>query len=63
VSTTAATGFCRVTVVAPDSRIDVALPEDIAVARREVRSKGSHGGVGCGICRPSSVRIEGLMLR
>ena len=32
VSTSAATGFCRVTVVAPDSRIDVALPEDIAVA-------------------------------
>jgi type VII secretion integral membrane protein EccD len=32
VSTTAATGFRRVTVVAPDSRIDVALPEDIAVA-------------------------------
>ncbi|MEU9705737.1 type VII secretion integral membrane protein EccD [Streptomyces sp. NPDC047981] len=31
-STTAGTGFCRVTVVAPDSRIDVALPEDIAVA-------------------------------
>ncbi|MET8176425.1 type VII secretion integral membrane protein EccD [Streptomyces clavifer] len=31
-STNAATGFCRVTVVAPDSRIDVALPEDIAVA-------------------------------
>ncbi|WP_411574532.1 type VII secretion integral membrane protein EccD [Streptomyces fradiae] len=31
-STSAATGFCRVTVVAPDSRIDVALPEDIAVA-------------------------------
>lgn len=31
-STTAATGFCRVTVVAPDSRIDVALPEDIPVA-------------------------------
>ncbi|MER5888811.1 type VII secretion integral membrane protein EccD [Streptomyces sp. NPDC001941] len=31
-SQTAATGFCRVTVVAPDSRIDVALPEDIAVA-------------------------------
>lgn len=27
-----ATGFCRVTVVAPDSRVDVALPEDIAVA-------------------------------
>ncbi len=32
VSTTAATGFCRVTVVAPDSRIDVALPVDIPVA-------------------------------
>lgn len=32
VSTTAATGFCRVTVVAPDSRIDVALPVDIAIA-------------------------------
>ncbi|MEU1144685.1 type VII secretion integral membrane protein EccD [Streptomyces sp. NPDC005863] len=31
-SSPAATGFCRVTVVAPDSRIDVALPEDIAVA-------------------------------
>ncbi|NJP16861.1 MULTISPECIES: type VII secretion integral membrane protein EccD [Streptomyces] len=31
-STTAATGFCRVTVVAPDSRIDVALPVDIAIA-------------------------------
>ncbi|WP_206739222.1 type VII secretion integral membrane protein EccD [Streptomyces sp. L2] len=31
-STTAATGFCRVTVVAPDSRIDVALPMDMAVA-------------------------------
>lgn len=26
------TGFCRVTVVAPDSRVDVALPDDIAVA-------------------------------
>ncbi|GAA0481126.1 type VII secretion integral membrane protein EccD [Streptomyces sp. NPDC046215] len=31
-STSAATGFSRVTVVAPDSRIDVALPDDIAVA-------------------------------
>ncbi|MER6915459.1 type VII secretion integral membrane protein EccD [Streptomyces sp. NPDC000594] len=27
-----ATGFCRVTVVAPDGRVDVALPEDIPVA-------------------------------
>ncbi|MFE3329074.1 type VII secretion integral membrane protein EccD [Streptomyces sp. NPDC059176] len=26
------TGFCRVTVVAPDGRVDVALPDDIAVA-------------------------------
>ncbi|MDT3398182.1 type VII secretion integral membrane protein EccD [Streptomyces sp. B1866] len=31
-SSTASTGFCRVTVVAPDSRIDVALPDDIALA-------------------------------
>ncbi|SPF03416.1 type VII secretion integral membrane protein EccD [Streptomyces sp. MA5143a] len=31
-STTATTGFCRVTVVAPDSRIDVALPVDITIA-------------------------------
>ncbi|MEV4615625.1 type VII secretion integral membrane protein EccD [Kitasatospora sp. NPDC049258] len=28
----ATTGFCRVTVVAPDSRIDVALPEDVPLA-------------------------------
>ncbi|MFJ6862553.1 type VII secretion integral membrane protein EccD [Streptomyces termitum] len=26
------TGFCRITVVAPDGRVDVALPEDIALA-------------------------------
>ncbi|MEU7132707.1 type VII secretion integral membrane protein EccD [Streptomyces sp. NPDC046261] len=31
-STPATTGFCRVTVVAPDRRIDVALPEDLPVA-------------------------------
>ncbi|MDX2393009.1 MULTISPECIES: type VII secretion integral membrane protein EccD [unclassified Streptomyces] len=31
-STAGATGFRRVTVVAPDSRVDVALPEDVAVA-------------------------------
>ncbi|MEU1313136.1 type VII secretion integral membrane protein EccD [Streptomyces cinnamoneus] len=31
-STSATTGFRRVTVVAPDSRIDVALPEDLPVA-------------------------------
>ena len=30
--TSTATGFCRVTVVAPDSRIDVALPEDVPLA-------------------------------
>lgn len=30
--TPSSTGFCRVTIVAPDSRIDVALPEDIPVA-------------------------------
>lgn len=28
-STTQGTGFCRVTVAAPDARIDVALPEDV----------------------------------
>jgi type VII secretion integral membrane protein EccD len=32
VSTIPATGYCRVTVVAPDSRIDVALPEDVPLA-------------------------------
>ncbi|WP_055589711.1 type VII secretion integral membrane protein EccD [Peterkaempfera griseoplana] len=31
-SASATTGFCRVTVVAPDSRIDVALPEDVPLA-------------------------------
>ncbi|MEY9969184.1 type VII secretion integral membrane protein EccD [Streptacidiphilus sp. MAP12-16] len=31
-STSTSTGFCRVTVVAPDSRIDVALPEDVPLA-------------------------------
>ncbi|WP_420000562.1 type VII secretion integral membrane protein EccD [Streptomyces boninensis] len=31
-SVSSATGFVRVTIVAPDSRIDVALPEDIPVA-------------------------------
>lgn len=31
VSTGTSTGFCRVTVAAPDSRIDVALPEDLPI--------------------------------
>ncbi|WP_129842778.1 type VII secretion integral membrane protein EccD [Streptomyces sp. RFCAC02] len=31
-STTAAAGFCRVTIAAPTSRIDVALPEDVPLA-------------------------------
>ncbi|MFE7194659.1 type VII secretion integral membrane protein EccD [Kitasatospora sp. NPDC057541] len=31
-TTPVTTGFCRVTVVAPDSRIDVALPEDVPLA-------------------------------
>ncbi|MER7350817.1 type VII secretion integral membrane protein EccD [Streptomyces aurantiacus] len=30
--TAAGLGFCRVTIVAPDSRIDVALPDDVPVA-------------------------------
>ncbi|MCB5169957.1 type VII secretion integral membrane protein EccD [Streptomyces bambusae] len=29
---TAATGYCRITVAAPDRRVDVALPEDLALA-------------------------------
>jgi type VII secretion integral membrane protein EccD len=32
VSTTAATGFCRVTVAAPGSRVDLALPDDVPLA-------------------------------
>jgi type VII secretion integral membrane protein EccD len=32
VATTAATGFCRVTVVAPGGRIDVALPEGVPLS-------------------------------
>ncbi|MFI5684789.1 type VII secretion integral membrane protein EccD [Streptomyces sp. NPDC051636] len=32
VGTGSGLGFCRVTIVAPDSRIDVALPDDIPVA-------------------------------
>ncbi|MFD8142813.1 type VII secretion integral membrane protein EccD [Streptomyces sp. NPDC059708] len=31
-NTAESTGFCRVTVAAPDGRVDVALPEDIALA-------------------------------
>lgn len=31
-TTGAGLGFCRVTIVAPDSRIDVALPDDVPVA-------------------------------
>ncbi|WP_052852114.1 type VII secretion integral membrane protein EccD [Streptomyces avicenniae] len=31
-STTATTGFCRVTIAAPTSRIDMALPDDIPLA-------------------------------
>jgi type VII secretion integral membrane protein EccD len=31
VSTGTSTGFCRVTIAAPDSRIDVALPEDLPI--------------------------------
>lgn len=31
-STISATGFCRVTVAAPNSRIDVALPEDVPLS-------------------------------
>ncbi|MFE3946318.1 type VII secretion integral membrane protein EccD [Streptomyces sp. NPDC059118] len=43
------TGFCRVTVVAPDSRVDVALPEDIPVADlypEILRLSGQHPAQG-----------------
>jgi type VII secretion integral membrane protein EccD len=49
VSTISATGFCRVTVIAPDSRIDVALPDDVPVAdlRAEIlRLSGQTQGPG-----------------
>jgi len=31
VSTGTSTGFCRITIAAPDSRVDVALPEDLPI--------------------------------
>ncbi|GAB2629920.1 type VII secretion integral membrane protein EccD [Streptomyces capparidis] len=61
---TAATGYCRVTVVAPDSRIDVALPEDIPLADvypEILRLSGQTQGVG----EPSGfhlVRRDGTVL-
>ena len=30
-STGTSTGFCRITIAAPDSRVDVALPEDLPI--------------------------------
>jgi ESX secretion system protein EccD len=49
VATTAATGFCRVTVVAPGGRIDVALPEDVPLSDvypEIARLSGGSGGEG-----------------
>ncbi|MEW2620076.1 type VII secretion integral membrane protein EccD [Streptomyces sp. NPDC048106] len=57
-------GFCRVTIVAPDSRIDVALPDDVPVAdlypeilRLSQQSPGSGAPVGYHL-----VRTDGTVL-
>jgi hypothetical protein len=47
------TGFCRITVVAPDVRVDVALPEDVPLAELlpdvlrmadQWQNEGAHSG-------------------
>ncbi len=65
-STTTATGFCRVTVVAPDSRIDVALPEDIPLAdvypevlRLSGRSAAPGAPVGWHLVRRDGTVLDG----
>ncbi|GGW81392.1 type VII secretion integral membrane protein EccD [Streptomyces lucensis JCM 4490] len=57
-------GFCRVTIVAPDSRIDVALPDDVPVAdlypeilRLSQQSSGTGAPVGYHL-----VRTDGTVL-
>ncbi|MFJ2111009.1 type VII secretion integral membrane protein EccD [Streptomyces sp. NPDC087850] len=60
------TGFCRVTVVAPDSRVDVALPEDIPVAdlypeilRLSGQSPAEGAPVGYHLVRRDGTVLEG----
>ncbi|MEV5605195.1 type VII secretion integral membrane protein EccD [Streptomyces sp. NPDC052299] len=63
-SPTATTGFCRVTVVTPDSRIDVALPEDIAVADIRPEILRLTGPAAPGTAPPGHhlVRLDGTVL-
>ncbi|MEU8889003.1 type VII secretion integral membrane protein EccD [Streptomyces sp. NPDC048442] len=67
-TTTAAsgTGFCRVTVVAPDGRIDVALPDDIPVAdlhpeilRLSGQSPAASAPVGYHLVRRDGTVLDG----
>lgn len=60
------TGFCRVTVVAPDGRVDVALPEDIPVAdlypeilRLSGQSPAEGAPVGYHLVRRDGAVLEG----
>ncbi|MFF2524589.1 type VII secretion integral membrane protein EccD [Streptomyces liangshanensis] len=62
------TGFCRVTVVAPDSRVDVALPEDIAVAdlypeilRLSGQSPADGAPVGYHLVRRDGTVLDGAL--
>ncbi|MBW1601202.1 type VII secretion integral membrane protein EccD [Streptomyces sp. JJ66] len=64
--TATATGFCRVTIVAPDSRIDVALPEDIPVAdlypeilRLSAQTPGEGAPVGYHLVRRDGTVLDG----
>lgn len=63
-STTAATGFCRVTIAAPDSRIDMALPEDIPLAdlSPEILRLAGHAPLAGGPVGYSVVRRDGSVL-
>jgi hypothetical protein len=58
-------GFCRVTIVAPDSRIDVALPDDIPVAdiypeilRLSQQSSGEGAPVGYHLVRRDGTVLD-----
>ncbi|MEU2024771.1 type VII secretion integral membrane protein EccD [Streptomyces sp. NPDC016469] len=63
-SPTATTGFRRVTVVTPDSRIDVALPEDIAAADLWPEVLRLTGPAGAATAPPGHhlVRLDGTVL-
>ncbi|SEC35835.1 type VII secretion integral membrane protein EccD [Streptomyces sp. 2131.1] len=63
-SPTATTGFRRVTVVTPDSRVDVALPEDIAAADVWPEILRLTGPVGAPTAPPGHhlVRLDGTVL-